>query len=449
METLIPKLYCNYGLYVNRHKMLPSSVDGLIPIWRRILLATHEVAKKDYVKTVLMIGHCIGHYHPHTEAIQGSIQMLVLNGFLDGGGSWGSKYGIEPLGCAAPRYTSVRSNEVIEELALKYVDYVDWVEEELQPEPKILPTMIPICLFTKHEFNMIAFGFKTEIPSYNLTDLIKRLLYLLDKGDKIIIRPTVPNCTVTSNDSTVEKLLTTADKNTIDIVGKYTTDPNNFRVFIHGWSPRIGFDTLFNKIDNYKKWGLFASGDVSWIDESNKKVGTKIRLEVAKARNRPAIYDKLLEAVKDRLTAKLNYSIYAVNPNGDVVLTTVDEMLLNAYNYYKDTLVVYYKKQIENMKINIDETKIIVAIRPHMKVSLAQETPKEMIEKLAELTKYDVVSIDQVISKYRIKKLMTVKVELNEMINKLNEYKSALDNIDEIAIQDYRSLLMTLTTSKK
>jgi len=56
---------------------------------------------------------------------------------------------------------------------------------------------------------------------------------------------------------------------------------------------------LFDKIDKYKHWGLFESGDISYIDESTEKVGTKIRLEVAKARNRPAIYEKLLEAIKN------------------------------------------------------------------------------------------------------------------------------------------------------
>jgi len=139
------ELYKSYGRYVNTSKMVPSLQDGLIPVWRRLLLGAHTIAK-DFTKTVAVFGHVIRHWHPHSENLTSTAAQLVDNEFLEGKGNWGSKIGIEPMECAAPRYTSIKISNKIESLCFKYIDSVDWVTDELDPEPIYLPTLLPLCI---------------------------------------------------------------------------------------------------------------------------------------------------------------------------------------------------------------------------------------------------------------------------------------------------------------
>lgn len=449
MEALIPRLYRNYGDYVNKHKMLPSSVDGTIPVWRRILLGAHTVARREFVKSATVFGHVIGHWHPHSEAIQGTAEILVQNGFLDGKGNWGTTIGIEPMGCAAPRYTSIRMNSFIEDIAFKYVNDVDWIVDELDPEPAVLPSMVPLCLFAKYEFNMIAFGFKTEFPNYRLSDLIKRLFFLIGKGSKVIIKPNIIGCKIKSSDEDLEKLLATKGRHSLQIEGTYTNDPKNYRVYIHGWSPRSNFSNVFNRIDSYEKWGLLDKGDVSYIDESTDSVGTKIRFEVSKARNREKIHEQLLEAVRDRLTSSISFNMYVVTPEGNVEETTVDQMLLNAYHNFIAVLKVHFAKRIKDTQAQIVELKIIEKIKPHLHKVLILKTPEEMITKLCDLTGLAYDPIEEVIGKHKIKKLMTVSTELTGITTELQDLQKNLVSVDQYALDRYKELLKAVEVVEK
>ena len=59
MDNLIPKLYREYGLYVNESRAFPLSQDGLKPVERRILLSAYQVAKDKFVKSVRVDAHCL------------------------------------------------------------------------------------------------------------------------------------------------------------------------------------------------------------------------------------------------------------------------------------------------------------------------------------------------------------------------------------------------------
>ena len=448
METLIPKLYKEFGIYVNSKKMLPNNTDGLIPVWRRILVSTNIIAKNEYVKSATVFGYCIGHFHPHSEAISGSAEQLVQSKFIDGKGNWGTNIGIEPIGCAAPRYTSLKMNPLISDLAFKYVDDVDWEIDELEKEPQVLPAMIPFCLFTKYEFNMIAFGFKTEIPSYQLSDLIKRLLFILGKGKKITPKPYIIGCDIKSPESEVEKLLTTKGKQTIRIAGRYTERPENFQMYVQGWSPRSSFTNVFNRIDSFKRYNLLSSGDISYIDESTEAVGTKIRFEVAKARNRSTIYDKLKESITDRLNTNISYHMYAVDVNANVVETTVDEMLLNAYNNFVNTLKKHFIRRIKEIQEQINDLILIEQIKPHIS-SVMNLDNGIVISKLAELSNVSIEDVENIITKYRIKKLLTVKTDLTSLKLELSSYEKDLESPDQYAIDLYNQLLKRAMTDEK
>jgi len=449
MDRLIPSLYYAYGRYVTEKKMLPNFIDGSIPVWKRLLLSCHMIARNEFVKTTEVTAHCMGNYHPFSDSF-GVAETLVQCGLMDGKGNWGCNLGIEAIGAAAPRYTGLKANPFIEELCFKYVDDVEWKPDEAKPEPTYLPTMLPICLCSKYEFNMIAFGFKTVIPNYTIKDLIKRLLYLLKEGPKIIIKPNIEFCKILSPESECEKLLTTVGKQNIDISGNYTEDRKNFIIYVNGWSPRMTFQNVFNKIDNMKDkkevYKLFSNGDVSYIDESNDRDGTKIRLEVSKARNREKIYDKLLHAVKECLTNSIYYDIYVFDPNiQSVRQTCIDEMLLSSYNHYLSVLEVHLKNRMSFIEDTIRGMKLIEKIRPYIS-SLTNDSKKieDILQILSEKTNESVEDISQIVTKYRIRKLLTINVDIDELEIEKKDIEEKLKDVPKFSINNYKEILKNL-----
>jgi DNA gyrase/topoisomerase IV subunit A len=439
MEKLIPELYKSYGTYVNQSKMLPNSIDGLLPVQKRILLGAHSFARRGFVKTAKLLGEVMANWHPHSEA-SGTAHWAVENGFMDGDGFWGSRIGVSDIGPAAPRYTKIKANDFVEEMAFKLVDYVVWEADELDPEPVIIPTMLPFCLITKYEITSIAFGFKTEIPCYNPADLIKRLLFLLKKGDRIIPKPSVPGCKILSSNEECEKLFTEGNGK-IDIQGTFLTDEKNQRVYIRGWNPRISFDTLLNKIDKFKNYNLLSNNDIGFLDESNKKNGTRIRFEIMKQRNKEVIFNQMVPAITESLKSSLSYNIITVDSTGKIQFSPIDRMLIGTYNHYQATLGTYYKKNIEDIKSKIDELEIIRKIRPHISTALSKsDNPKEVCEILSEKTKIEVKDIEGVVEKHRIKKLMTVSTDISEWKNQLLESDKALKDLTNVSINKYKEL---------
>lgn len=445
MQTLIPQLYKTYGDYVCRRKMFPHMLDGLVPVWRRILLGTHVIAKSEFKKSAQIFGYVIGHWHPHSEAIQGTAELLVHNALIVGKGNWGVRIGSCTMSCAAPRYTGLKMHPFVEELAFKYIKDVPWESDELDPEPVVLPTMIPFCLFLMYGMSMIGFGFKTEIPNYKLSDLITRLLFLLgEKKKEPVIVPNIQGCTITSDKETLKTLLTTPGKCKVDLMGTYSVDKTNFRVYIHGWSPKTTFDNLFNRIDTYKQWDLISKGDVTFLDESSASVGTKIRFEVSRARNRQDIFDKLVEAVEDRLQGSITYDIYVVDEKDNIVNTCVDDMLMNTYLFYQKVISAHATRKIQETQDVVDELSVIAAIKPHLPKFLSIPDVDKIIVGLANCAKLKEEQVRDVVDKYKIRKLLTVNTDITDAKQKIADYTTQLGNINTVTTDSYKELLAKL-----
>lgn len=443
MEKLIPQYYREYGMYSNTRKMLPSIIDGLLPVQRRILLTAHTIAKNKYVKTAKILGECMARWHPHSEA-KGTAVWAVQNKFADGDGQWGSNIGIDSEGAAAPRYTSMKANKFIEELAFKYVNYVKWEIDESDPEPVAIPTMIPFCLMALSELSSIAFGFKTDIPCYELSDLILRLLYLKDIGDKVIIRPKATGCKVLSSDEDCEKLLM-GGTGKISVQGEYIINEAKRCVIIKGWSPRQVFETsLLNRIDKYKDWGLLSNGDIGYNDDSTGDVGTTVTFDVAKSRNKDKVFERMCEAIPEVLKNTISFNMYVVD-DGSVKISSVDEMLLRAYSCYSDAFKNYLNKSIEALDVEIEDLKTIKKIRPHVSSATKNlASVDEICNILSKKSHCDKVSIQRVMSKYKIRKLISVSLDIDELEEKKEKFVKGLENSEKLCIDKYQKIAQIL-----
>ena len=439
MEKIVPQFYQEFGNYRISNQMVSNHMDGCVPVWRRCLLGVHDMARTDFKKTATVLGYIMMHYHPHGEATE-SMRLLVLNNFIEKQGQWGSKIGKEEEGCAHPRYTEVKAKNFIEELAFKYVNYVPWERDECDLEPLYLPTLIPICLFNLYEKSNIVFGFKTLIPSFKISDLIKRQMYLVTKDPKLkeIITPRIIGCEITSDKTALEKVL---NHNISKIEGKgiLVKDPDNFRIYIKGWSPRDKFESIFNAIDRKSK--LLTNNDIIVNDDSNRAEGTSIRVEINRNRNRANFYDKMEEAIENAITFKMNYDIYSYHPiKKELLRPSVDELLINSFEMFKSTVNTYFNKQIEKYSIQIEEITVIEKIRPFIGDIIKIKSEEEQLSKLSELTTVPVEAIKIIIDKYRIKSLLTTRFDKDDLKNKVSELKDKLKNIDTEILNEVKQI---------
>lgn len=441
MDNLCPTLYRSYGKYVNEKKMVPLITDGLIPVQRRLLLACHYIAK-NYIKTAKILAEAMGRWHPHNIG-EGPLENLVHNGFVDGSGQWGERIGIEPTNCAAMRYTKARANPFVEEVAFKYIDHVPWREDELDPEPISLPTMLPFCLMGNYEMNMIAFGFKTEIPVYEKKDLLSRIISLLDGTvKKPTIIPKVPGCKVLSGDYD-DILVKGVGK--INIQGIYTVDESKSTVTINGWNPRFGFETVLRKIDKYKEWSLLTNGDIGFLDQTGKGDNcSKIVFSVAKQRNVPQIFDRMKEAISQSLKSSLTYNIYVISLEGEVQQVGVDDILLSAYGFHKSAFESYLKTNINKLHEAIKEIEYIRKIKPHISSIKETEDYEESLQRLHELSGVEKDIIRSILDRYKIKKLLTFDTDGKFLMEKLNQFENQLNNIEVECLSKYKNLLNQL-----
>ena len=183
----LSKNLLDYSMSVIVDRAVPDSRDGLKPVQRRILYTMykeHNFHDKPYKKTAKISGLVSGNYHPHgTAGVDGAIvtmaQTFKKNPVLiDGQGNFGSCEGDE---AAASRYTEVRLSEFAENCYFSNIEkntvrFKPNYDSTLQ-EPEILPSIVPMILLTGAEG--IAVGFRTNIPTFNISEVIDANCYVL------------------------------------------------------------------------------------------------------------------------------------------------------------------------------------------------------------------------------------------------------------------------------
>lgn len=438
MDTLVPKFYKDYGLYVNSSRALPNFMDGLKPVERRVLLTTNTTARDKFVKCARVDGNNIGSFHPHATSY-GTIVQLVKQGFLDGQGNFGNNIGIESSPAAAERYTECKLSKKTLNMALRLINYVDWKESELDDEPDFLPTMFPFCLLGEKFTEGIGFAFKTLIPCYSLDDLKKRLLFLLGKEkERPIIKP-VTNCKILSKDDDLENLLTTG-KGSIIFQGIYKISNLKCKVAIKSFPPGRSFQSILGKFQKE-----LSNQDIGWIDESSSdNGGTHIVFEVLKQRNRDEIFKTFIKKLESVLTSTVSFEINVFDSEiKNVKTTSVDEMLVNTFKMYLNVNMRMLKENEIKINLSILEHKLLEKLKkPLIKYLKNKEIIEvdKIVEEISIEINEDKEKIKDLLQKYRITKLLTYKADFNELNEKLETIKNNIKNIGDFVLEQYHGI---------
>lgn len=184
--------YIDYAMSVIVARALPDARDGLKPVHRRILYAMMDMGIRSntaYKKSARIVGEVLGKYHPHGDSAVYDAMARMAQDFsmrymlVDGQGNFGSIDGDPP---AAMRYTEARmgamADEMVVDIDKNTVDFVDNFDGSLQ-EPYVLPARLPNLLL--NGASGIAVGMATNIPSHNLGELCRALIYVIDNQDNL------------------------------------------------------------------------------------------------------------------------------------------------------------------------------------------------------------------------------------------------------------------------
>jgi len=428
MDRVIKKLYKEFGLYSN-YRSFPYQIDGLKPVERRVLLSAYQIARNKFKKSKQVDSYTTGNYHPHGEAYTTLVQM-VKQGFLDGQGNFGSNVGIEPVGAAASRYTECKLSEFTYNIAFKYINTLKWEVNDLgEKEPAILPTMFPFCLMGKEYTQGIGFGYKTYIPFFSTSDLYKRLMWLLTKsGDEPVIKP-ISDCNITASEEDLKKLLTTGKCN-IQVEGIFRRNNTNSTLILKSWPPGKRFESILNQFQKE-----LENQDIGFTDSSSDK--TNIVFQVLKQRNREAIFNKLISKMKEVLKGSIPFEI-VVYINDSVCIKSVDNMLIDTYNMFtkvnKHKLVndINYNNQLVKEYNNLEKIKPSLSHLMNSNVDI-----ESSIKKISEDSGVSEEIIKELISKYKIRKLLTINTDTKELLEKIKLIESDLQNLQQLVLKQY------------
>ncbi|NOY56748.1 MAG: DNA gyrase subunit A [Actinobacteria bacterium] len=185
----VEKSFLEYAMSVIVSRALPDVRDGLKPVQRRIIYSMFESnmgPTTSFRKCSKVVGDVMGNYHPHgNDAIYDALVRMGQDfssryPLIDKQGNFGTVD--DPP--AAMRYTESRmthlATRLLEGIREDTVDFVENYSGE-SSEPVVLPARFPNLLVNGS--TGIAVGMATNIPPYNLGEIIDAALFALENPD--------------------------------------------------------------------------------------------------------------------------------------------------------------------------------------------------------------------------------------------------------------------------
>jgi topoisomerase IV subunit A len=177
VSGLFENWFLDYASYVILERAVPSIVDGLKPVQRRILHTMYTMDDGRYNKVANIVGAAMA-YHPHgdaaiKDAMVGLGQKELL---IDCQGNWGDIRTGDSA--AAARYIEARLTKFALEVAFN-PDTTEWQlsYDGRKKEPVNLPMKFPLLLAQGAEG--IAVGLSTKIIPHNFCELIEASIAVL------------------------------------------------------------------------------------------------------------------------------------------------------------------------------------------------------------------------------------------------------------------------------
>ncbi|MBQ7703732.1 MAG: DNA gyrase subunit A [Firmicutes bacterium] len=300
--------YIDYAMSVIVSRALPDARDGLKPVHRRILYGMNALGigpTQPHKKSARIVGEVMGKYHPHGDSSIYDAMVRLAQPWnmrypmVDGHGNFGS---IDGDGAAASRYTEARmtpfSLEMLRDIDKDTVDFVPNYDGEEQ-EPVVLPSRVPNLLINGSDG--IAVGMATAIPPHNLSDTIDACVKVIDEPGcsiddiiRIIKAPDFPTGgIIMGKNGAREAYRTGQGKVVVRSVASIEEGSRGKQQIIVTEIPfQVNKAALIQKMAELVKLKQLE-GITEIRDESTKKEGLRIVIELKKDANAQIILNRL------------------------------------------------------------------------------------------------------------------------------------------------------------
>lgn len=195
VADIIDHEYKDYSMYTIYSRAIPSMIDGLKPVQRKILYTATKVARTKKMKTAALGGYVIaqtGYHHGDTSVNDATTKMAApynnIAPLLDHEGSFGSR--LVPA-AASPRYTFVQLSKTFDKYFTDF-DVTDIQSDPEFPEPLYYLPVIPWSLVNGAKG--IATGFATNILMRDPVEIANACKDYIDGKniDSYVLAPSYP-----------------------------------------------------------------------------------------------------------------------------------------------------------------------------------------------------------------------------------------------------------------
>ncbi len=448
--------YLDYAMSVIVGRALPDVRDGLKPVQRRILYSMFEMGlrhDRPYVKCARVVGHVLGHYHPHGdqpvyEALVRMAQDFVMRyPLIDGHGNFGSIDGDEP---AAMRYTECRLTELAEEMLADIdkdtVDFQPNFDATLK-EPVVLPARIPNLLV--NGCSGIAVGMATNIPPHNLREVCEAIVAYIRKPDitveelmEFIKGPDFPTGGIIVGRKGIEEAYKTG-KGKITVRGKVEVE--NGAIVIKEIPYMVNKAKLVEKIADLIRNGKIEAKTVR--DESDRE-GIRVVVELKSGTDVKTVLKKLYAHTPLQTTFGI---INLALVDGEPRLLSLKDLIACYVEHRREVVrrrTEFELKRAEERLHIVEGLKIALENLDEV-VKLIRESESPVVAKNKLMEKYGMSERQaEAILQMRLQKLTSTEIstlikeyeELKHRISRLSAILSSREEIDKIIVDELKEI---------
>ena len=447
IEEGVKDAYLQYAMSVIIDRALPDVRDGLKPVQRRIIYSMQDLgltARGSFLKTVRIVGHCMGNYHPHGDSSIYETLVRMARDFnlryplVHGQGNFGSIDGDPP---AAMRYTEARStemtSEMLSDIRLETVDFrVNYDGKNM--EPSVLPSRFPNLLCNGSIG--IAVGMACSIPPHNLSEVCDALIQIIDQPEtlledilQIIKGPDFPTGgRICTTESLTEGYYTGRGSALVQARAHIEeTKVGKKSIIVTELPYQVRRDTIKQTISDLVNGGTVKG--ISDVRDESGRDGQRLVIELKRGEDANVVLNNLYEHSQLQSTFSI---INIALVNGRPQTLNLKQLL----ELYRDHRIEVIRRrthhlltqaeerahELEGLKIalaNLDE--VIETIR-------ASDSPAQAMERLRDQFELSEKQANTILG-MRLQQLTALEVEkidkeYRELIEKIEEYRSILEN---------------------
>ncbi len=451
LEDVLGDRFGRYSKYIIQERALPDVRDGLKPVQRRILYAMYSSGNthdKNFRKSAKTVGDVIGQYHPHGDSsvyeamVRLSQDWKLRHVLIEMHGNNGSIDNDPP---AAMRYTeaklSLLAEELLRDINKETVSFIPNYDDTTL-EPMVLPSRFPNLLVNGS--TGISAGYVTDIPPYNLAEVIQATLKYIDNPDitvnqlmKYIKGPDFPTGGIIQGIDDIKKAYESGKGRIIvrSKVEEETLRNGRKQLIITEIPYEVNKSSLVKRIDELRA-DKKVDGIVEVRDETDR-TGLRIAIELKKDVNSESIKNYLYK--NSDLQISYNFNMVAIS-DGRPKLMGIRQIIDNYLNHQIEVVANRTKFELDNAEKHmhiveglIKALSILDKVIELIRSSKNKRDAKENLIEVFEFTEEQAEAI-VMLQLYRLTNtdIVALEGEHKELEALIKQFRHILDNHDAL-----------------